>query len=463
MRGFAALGGLSLLFCALGCGRSGAPSETKGTALAAVAANGTPDAPVAAKDAGLVSEPTSGSTRAITLMPAPVAKPIRVLVGGDLLPHRPSLIAPESIKGALAPLGTLFKTADMVVANYEAATGEVERKGFRLAYAAPADWLKILPAAGIGAVTVANNHACDLGLEGVEATLAATSDGGPVAIGGDAKDPWTPRTLTSRDGKRVCAVAWTTLINAEGGCARTVRLAVAPLGRKGLANIDTAMARARSECDATIAIIHGGDEYKAQTHAVIEQAKRAADAGAAAVVIHHPHVASPIELHATKEGRAVPIFASVGNLVSNQGESWKPPMYPVMKQNRRLVCVNGWTRLGVIADLAFSWPDGAGRAPRLDWGYHLTWTENEHADDKSIAVPKIETRLLDATKDAAIVERLSEDARGPVDLFDDPCWVERPVYTPGDAASDPRCVGGGRRESPRSASPTMASRAKRRH
>lgn len=390
--------------------------------------------------------------------PALPARPLRVLVGGDLLPHRPSLVEPASIRAALAPLAPVFAQADVVVANYEAATGDVDDKAFRMAYAAPRGWLEELPRAGIRALTVANNHACDLGIEGVEATLAAAANSGAIAIGGDAHDPWTPRTIVEQGGKRICAVGWTTLMNAETGCSRTIRLATAPLDRTGRQKIDFALARAKSSCDATIAIIHGGQEYVEQTRQVMEQARHAADAGADAVIVHHPHVASPVVVHATRDGRNVPVFASVGNLVSNQGESWKPSMFPVLRENRRLVCVNGWTRLGVLADLAFEFQKDA---IRLDWGFHLTWTENEHANDRTVAVPKIETRLLDPERDAEIVARLSEDERGPVDLFDDPCWTERPVLTVDDAARDPRCVTSIRRTPPGSPPTVVANRPKK--
>lgn len=365
-------------------------------------------------------------------VPAP---PIRVLIGGDLIPHRPSLASPTALKGALEPLAAIFAKADAVVANYEAATGELDKKAFRLAYAVPPAWLDALPNAGIKAVTVANNHACDLGCEGLEATLDASAKSGLTTLGGDTQgDPWQPRTIASRNGKRVCAVAWTTLVNAEGACAKSVRLAVAPEGALGRQKVTAALRRARSMCDATVAIIHGGVEYAPQTPAVMAVARQAADAGADAVVIHHPHIASPVVVHETKDGRAIPIFASVGNLVSNQGESWKPPMFPVLRENRRLVCVNGWTRLGVLADLAFDFNGPT----RLDWSFHLLWTDNEHAEDKA-PVPKISTRLLDPEKDAAILARLSDDDRGPVGLFDDKCWAERPAYVEGDRRSDERC------------------------
>src|SRR6476660_7483467 len=59
--------------------------------------------------------------------PPPPTEPFRVLVGGDLIPHRPSLAAPSAVLNALAPLASVFGKADAVVANYEAATGELEK------------------------------------------------------------------------------------------------------------------------------------------------------------------------------------------------------------------------------------------------------------------------------------------------------------------------------------------------
>lgn len=386
--------------------------------------------------------------------PPPPRHALRVLVGGDLIPHRPSLAAPNAITAALSPLSELFHGADAVVANYEAATGTLTKKAFRLAYAASPDWLEALPSVGITAVTVANNHACDLGTDGLVTTIEAGQASGLATLGADAgDDPWGPRPVVELDGKRVCAVAWTTLVNSEGACARSPQLAVATASPAGHRRIASAMKRARLTCDATIAIVHGGVEYVSQTAVTMAMARDAAELGADAVVVHHPHVASPVVVHRAKDGRQVPIFASVGNLASNQGESYEPTKFPVLRENRRMVCVNGWTRLGVLADLAF---DFSG-PPRLDWGFHLLWTENDHLEDKA-AVPKIATRVVDPEKDAALVTTLSRDAKGPTALFDDPCWLERDLATDGDAA--PRCTTTLLRTPPRASASVARSKSR---
>jgi poly-gamma-glutamate synthesis protein (capsule biosynthesis protein) len=312
--------------------------------------------------------------------------------------------------------------------NYESATGDPEH-ALKMAYVAPPEWLGALKTSGISAVTVANNHACDMGPIGMRTTLAATKEAGLLAIGGDAHEPFAPRVIAEKDGKRVCAVAWTNKSNAPA-CESTATLAFAPPTRHGTAQAVDAVRRARQAgCDAIVAIFHGGDEYAPQTAAAIAQAKRVADAGADAVVMHHPHIVSPLVKHETKDGRTVPIFSSVGNLVTNQGESWKPPMFPVLREDRHLVCVNGWTRLGMLADLTFSWSAGANGDPRqvrkgLSYASHLLFIENEHAQDRAAAMPKISVRMLSPQGDKDTIARLSDDKVGPVAVFEDPCWFE---------------------------------------
>jgi poly-gamma-glutamate capsule biosynthesis protein CapA/YwtB (metallophosphatase superfamily) len=145
--------------------------------------------------------------------PKPAAVSLRVLIGGDVLPHRPRLADASKIAAALAPLTPFFKASDGVVVNYESATGDPDH-ALKMAYVAPPDWLAALHTSGVSAVTVANNHACDMGAVGVRTTLTAADAAGLLAIGGDAHAPFAPRVIAEKDGKRVCAVAWTNMSNA---------------------------------------------------------------------------------------------------------------------------------------------------------------------------------------------------------------------------------------------------------
>ena len=392
-----------------------------------------------ARDFGAQADPAAVALAPAAGRASPPPRTVRVLIGGDVLPHRPRLLPPARIFDALAPLRPLFAEADATVVNYETATGDPDdltAASSRIALAADPAWMGELARAHVTALSAANNHACDLGEKGLDLTLQTASSLSLPAIGLDARDPWRARVLAEKDGHRVCAVAWSTFVNEPvAGCVESGKIAVAGFRKRGLAQIDRAIQAARdSGCDAVIAILHGGTEYENQVPGPLLQARHAALAGAAAVIIHHPHVPSPVEVISTPDGRRVPVFESVGNLVSNQGESWKPAYLPVRK-DRHAISLNAWTRLGVLADLRWSWPEPgpAAASPRghdpaslgtLEWAYHLVWVENEHAIHRALKMPRIDARLFDPVEDAAILAKLSSDEAGPTSLFRDPCWIE---------------------------------------
>lgn len=373
---------------------------------------------------------TTETTAALTVArssPVAEASTLRILVGGDIIPHRPRLLTPESIGLALAPMQPLFATAHAVVANHEAVVvDDTDRyDSVRAALVATPRWTRELAKSRIAAVTLANNHACDAGQGGLERTFGVVEELGMVGIGADALDPFRPRVLAARGGRRVCAIAWTARVNAESSkCASNGNVAVAPFGAEGDALIERAVKAARAAaCDAVIAIGHAGEEYVQQTEPAREQARVAAAAGADVVVLHHPHVPSGIEVMTTDEGRRVPLFMSIGNLVSNQGETWRPGMAAAAVDRRR-VSTNPWTRLGLLADLTFSWESGASTRPgsaSLSWGYHLVWTDNER--ERGASRERIATRPLDRAGDATLIATLTRDRKGPSRIFESPCWL----------------------------------------
>lgn len=359
------------------------------------------------------------------VVPAPKAPPkpppvVRVMIAGDVLPHRPQLLDPARIRAALAPLEPLLASADVAVANYETATGVSGTfPTYSLSLAASPEWMRELHAAGFDALTGANNHACDLGKRGLDATIAAAGQGGVALAGVAEKDPWRPTVLVEKDGRKLCAVAWTTFVNDERrACVASGKLAIAPDTAKGDAVVHAAIASARRACAAVVAIVHGGIEYEPPTAAMAHVARVAAEAGAVAVVAHHPHIVAAPRAIVTRDGRRVPFFPTLGNLVSNQGESWTP-IYPAAQKDRRIVYMNGWTRLGMIADLSITLSD----PPAVEFGHRLVWTENDHVADKSNPTPRIVARPLDVEADAELVAKLAKDAHGPADVFDGPCRI----------------------------------------
>src|SRR5438105_715573 len=68
---------------------------------------------------------TSAAVTGPLRRPAPTT--VRVLVAGDVIPHRPVLVDPARIAEGLAPMASLFSTADAVIVNHEAATGDATK------------------------------------------------------------------------------------------------------------------------------------------------------------------------------------------------------------------------------------------------------------------------------------------------------------------------------------------------
>jgi poly-gamma-glutamate synthesis protein (capsule biosynthesis protein) len=86
--------------------------------------------------------------------------------------------------GGLRPVEPLWGDADLVIANLETAitsAGQHQEKIYN--FRAPAKTVKALQQAGVGVVSMANNHALDYGRSGLADTLAAFSDASIAAVG----------------------------------------------------------------------------------------------------------------------------------------------------------------------------------------------------------------------------------------------------------------------------------------
>jgi len=272
----------------------------------------------------------------------------------------------------------------------------------------------------------------------------------PMA-GAAEDDPFKRVEVIEKDGRKVCLVAWTTFLNDKGrkqtGClegAAGARVARAELGNKGIEAIHTELSKEGrwDGCDARIAYVHGGREYRAQIRPVMEQAL-AASPYVDAVIISHPHVPDGVEALASiapreakaaggrATGRSVPVFKSLGNFVSNQGIAWTPGM------SVDLLDVNGvpdpirtvWTRVAVIARLRFAWDEGApdASAPsKVLYGYTLAFTDR---------FPPIAIRLrpLPNGADDTVAAKLRKGPHPFSDLLDGKCRV--------DSEAAPACDG----------------------
>ncbi len=193
----------------------------------------------------------------------------------------------------LAPVSTMFGRADLTMVNLETAitargTPEPKKYHFRTPPAA----LTALMQAGVDAVSMANNHAVDYGMEGLTDTLAAQAESPipVIGIGRDADAAFAPYSTTIDDEK-------ITILAATQVPDHTAAVWAAGPDKAGVASardpqrlLDGVRAAGQSS-DLVVVFLHWGTERVGCPTAEQRMLARAlAEAGADIVVGTHAHV-----------------------------------------------------------------------------------------------------------------------------------------------------------------------------
>lgn len=241
------------------------------------------------------------------LVPYPGTR-VRIVAGGDVMLARWIGRKTRLAEDWAWPFRHLFETllaADIAFVNLESPfcqKGPYEQPGVMLFRARP-ETIEGLTLAGIDVVSIANNHVRDAGAAGIEYTLKHLKDHGIVAAG--MKDG----VLVERARTRFRFFAYT--YDQRNGNWSEDDNRIAGLDME-LMRAEVAAARTRDE--VVLVSMHAGTEYAPKASPLQTAFARAAiDAGATAVLGHHPHVRQPAE-----EYKGGVIFYSLGNLVFDQ-------------------------------------------------------------------------------------------------------------------------------------------------
>lgn len=160
-------------------------------------------------------------------------------------------------------------------------------------------------------VSLANNHALDQGVKGLEHTVKFLADRGVagVGVGNTLEEAWRPRIVEVR-GIRIAFVSASYASVNDGGVARNQYVA----RTDDIESLATAIRQARANSDIVIATMHAGIEYtRHPDRQQIAFARAAIDNGAAMVIGSHPHWVQITEQYKGKQ-----IFYSLGNFIFDQ-------------------------------------------------------------------------------------------------------------------------------------------------
>jgi poly-gamma-glutamate synthesis protein (capsule biosynthesis protein) len=226
-----------------------------------------------------------------------VGGPVRIALLGDVMLGRGVERAHaaagwgESVR-SLAPL---LNGADLALANLESplTTAPLVRPALDLR-AAPAA-ASILPALGIDVVSLANNHALDAGLAGIEQTLEALRAYGIEAVGSD-EEAWAGTI----HGLRIRVLAFD-----------DTTLGLDILGAQSRVRAQSSLA------DLVIISIHWGSELEeAPSRRQLDLSAALAQAGADVIVGHGPHVLQEAAwIWGAGRGRPTLVAFSLGNTI----------------------------------------------------------------------------------------------------------------------------------------------------
>ena len=241
---------------------------------------------------------------------------LSILFTGDVLLDRGvrPTIEKRGIAYLFAEVEPFFRQADAVVINLECPmTDSVTPVNKQFIFRADARWASEMRDVGITHAALANNHTIDQGRIGLRATCRHLEEAGIVPLGyGDSTSQQLSPVLITKGDIRVAlfnalAMPLENWHHAEGQpdiCQPTAEQLAEAVSRYHKSHPETKI----------VVILHWGTEYQPQPS--IRQRRMAArlsEAGADAIIGHHPHVLQPID----SIGHTL-VFYSLGNFVFDQ-------------------------------------------------------------------------------------------------------------------------------------------------
>ncbi len=248
----------------------------------------------------------------------PAAATTTFLAVGDIMLSRYAAVDIQKSGNVDYPflgMAGVLRSTDFNFANLEGPVAPAAKDevigGNSLVFGDPPQNLTGLKDYNFQIINLANNHAFDQGLAGVDATIK-TLDGLGIAregTGDNLDQAWTPAVVTS-NGIKICFVGASFSSLNDGG--KVTNNYVARI--ENTVMLKSAITTARQECDFVVATMHAGIEYtRTPNQAQINFAHTAIDDGADIVIGAHPHWEQPVEKYKGKY-----IFYSLGNFVFDQ-------------------------------------------------------------------------------------------------------------------------------------------------
>ena len=288
-----------------------------------------------------------------------------------------------------AGVSEVFRQADFAFVNLETPVAPKHSRGTKaFMFNAPMALVESLKSNNVKIVSFANNHVFDQGHAGFGESLEHLQEEGFLfaGAGSSADDAWKPR-IAEKNGIKVGWLGMTRWLNGNRNPEKDSDPHVAffpypgqAMGAPGRdeAGVLEAVKAAREACDLLVISIHWGAEYSVAPSPQDEElAHKMLEAGASAIIGHHPHVLQAVETYVTEDGRNTVIFYSLGNFLSNQARNYVSGFTPDRTGEQRDSLM---VKFAVVKK---DYGPAGMRVELADVGILPVWTENNNLQVKA--------------------------------------------------------------------------------
>jgi poly-gamma-glutamate capsule biosynthesis protein CapA/YwtB (metallophosphatase superfamily) len=271
---------------------------------------------------------------------------ITFLAVGDINLSRGVATAIQKANDPSLPFSSMsdvLKSTSFNFANLESPIAQKGKEivgGHTLVFGAPFEYAQSLKDYNFKMLNLANNHALDLGLAGVDSTKIQLDSLGILheGAGDNLDEAWKPAVI-NQDGIKICFVGASYSSINDGGKEKNNYVARI----EDLERLKTAITMAKSECNFTVATMHAGVEYtRYPNDAQKTFAHAAINYGADIVIGAHPHWVQtiekycPLQSYSPLQGRD----GGVGVTPEPPTTSPAPQGLPLKKEENTAECSN---------------------------------------------------------------------------------------------------------------------------
>ena len=329
--------------------------------------------------------------------PVEEEKPIElnILCVGDIMVHRSQIASHYNEEIGAYDYSNNFKhikkyveAADLALCNLETTFAGQPYTGYPT-FSAPDELADALKDTGFDVAITCNNHMMDKGGNGLRRTLEVLTNKGFLTVGSRLEVEAPRYVMTEVNGVNVAVVAYTyeTATGGNGTALNGVSISAenaALINSFSYETLDADLAKVKADCDsareagADIVILyyHWGEEYHLTANKWQRQiAQYSVDNMDIDMIFgSHPHVLQEMEyIQKTDSEKKVPVFYSMGNLISNQR---RETLGDTMNSKH--------TETGIMANVTLSYMKSEGKILDISMSAIPTWVDKYGSSSKPI-------------------------------------------------------------------------------